>query len=226
MLIRGQGINQHENNFSGEVTTAFSMDYLLYLPEGYETEESVDWPLLVFLHGSGERGNNLEKVKVHGPPKLISRGEKLPFVVLSPQCMDGYDWNAEELHVLIKSVADAYNIDEKRIYVTGLSMGGSGSWDLAMAHPDYYAAIVPVCGRVDRNYAQRAAELQDMPIWVFHGAMDDVVPVSTAAIMVNELHKLGNPVKFTIYPDANHDSWTETYSNPEVYKWLLDQKRK
>ncbi|MDY0344637.1 MAG: prolyl oligopeptidase family serine peptidase [Lentimicrobium sp.] len=212
--------------FSGEVVKTFTIDYLLYQPKGNNVDGNTQWPLLVFLHGSGERGGDLEKVKVHGPPMLISMGEKFPFFVLSPQCPEGIDWDTESLHALIRQVVSTYNIDERRVYVTGLSMGGRGTWDLAFAHPDYYAAIAPVCGPVDRNYGERASELKEMAIWVFHGAMDNVVPIAPAAMLVNELHKAGSQAKFTIYPDANHNSWTETYNNPQLYEWLLKQKRR
>lgn len=225
LITSAQDDPQEALKFSGETVKKFTLDYLLYQPEGYNANGSIQWPLLVFLHGSGERGSDLERVKMHGPPMLIAMGEKFPFVVLSPQCPAGTDWDAETLHSLIQQIVSTYKIDERRVYVTGLSMGGRGTWDLAFAYPDYYAAIAPVCGPVDRNYEERAAELKGMPVWVFHGAMDDVVPIAPAAILVNELHKAGNQAKFTIYPDANHNSWTETYSNPKLYEWLLQQKR-
>lgn len=182
--------------------------------------------MLVFLHGSGERGNDLEKVKVHGPPKLIAQGRPMPFVVLSPQCPSNTDWDSETLFALIKQVVSRYRVDEKRVYLTGLSMGGAATWDLAMAYPDYFAAIAPICGPVNRNYPAMATKLKDLPVWAFHGAMDDVVPVSGAAAMIKRLQDLGKPARIVIYPDANHDSWTITYEDPELYKWLLEQARK
>jgi predicted peptidase len=104
-------------------------------------------------------------------------------------------------------------------------MGGWATWDLAMAYPGYFAAIAPICGRIDRNYPERAAELKDMPIWVFHGAQDNIVPIQGAENMVKRLQEAGNPVKFTVYPDAGHDSWTETYNNPELYRWFMEHHR-
>lgn len=211
---------------SGETVKSFTFNYLLYQPEDYGVDGNIQWPLLVFLHGSGERGDNPEKVKVHGPPMLISMGKQFPFFVLSPQCPEGQDWDVEALHALIGQVVSSYGIDERRVYVTGLSMGGGGTWDLAFAHPDYYAAIAPVCGPVNRNHRERAGTLKDLAIWAFHGAMDNVVPLAPAAILVNELHQAGNQAEFTIYPDANHNSWTRTYNNPLLYEWLLKQKRR
>ncbi|GAB1405424.1 prolyl oligopeptidase family serine peptidase [Lentimicrobium sp.] len=224
--LTAQNLSQQAHKYTGRYTKPYSLNYLLYQPEQYIKDKGGEWPLLVFLHGSGERGADLEKVKVHGPPMLIAGGRQFPFFVLSPQCPEGQDWDAEALHTLIGYIVDNYPIDEKRVYLTGLSMGGKGVWDLAFAHPDDYAAIVPVCGRVDRNYADRAAELGDMAVWVFHGAMDDVVPIAPAARMVNKLQEAGNKAKFTIYPEAGHDSWTDTYNNPLLYEWLLEQKCK
>lgn len=217
---------QHEGSFEGTVTRDVAMKYLLYVPNDYESDPDKEWPMIVFLHGSGERGNDLEKVKVHGPPKLIAQGKPMPFVVLSPQCPSNADWDTETLIALVKQVASRYRVNEKRVYLTGLSMGGAATWDLAMAYPEYFAAIAPVCGPVNRNYPAKAAELKNLPIMAFHGAMDDVVPVSGAAVMIKTLQDIGNPARIVIYPDANHDSWTATYENPELYKWFMQQERK
>lgn len=216
---------QHEGSFTGTVIRQVSLNYLLYLPESYDPDKDKTWPLLVFLHGSGERGNDIEKIKVHGPPKLIEAGQHFPFIVLSPQCPDKRDWDAETIYALVKNIAGRYMVDENRIYVTGLSMGGWATWDLAMAYPGYFAAIAPVCGRIDRNYPRRADELKSIPVWAFHGAADDVVPVTDAAKMIRLLQDAGGNARITIYPGANHDSWTETYNNPELYEWLLKQSR-
>ena len=173
-------------------------------------------------------GSDLEKVKVHGPPKLIEQGMKFPFLVLSPQCPDSTDWDTETLFALIRHIASEYSVNEKMIYVTGLSMGGWATWDLAMAHPDYFAAIAPVCGLVNRNYPSRAAEIRSLPVWAFHGAADDVVPIDGTANMIKVLKECGNDAKFTIYPLANHDSWTETYNNPDFTSgfWLKAKRLK
>lgn len=224
LSINAQNV-QLEGAFKGTVTRNVTMDYLLYLPEEFESNTDKQWPLLVFLHGSGERGNDLEKVKVHGPPKLIAQGMTMPFVVLSPQCPSDTDWDTETLFTLIKQIASRYRVDEKKVYLTGLSMGGAATWNLAMAYPYYFAAIAPVCGPVNRNYPARADDLKDLPIMAFHGAMDDVVPISGAAAMIKRLQELGSTARIVIYPDANHDSWTTTYENPELYKWFMKQTR-
>lgn len=216
---------QKKGSFTGTVTRQVSLDYLLYLPRDYNFKEAEQWPLLLFLHGSGERGNDLSKVEVHGPPKLIAAGRQFPFIVVSPQCPDLQDWDTEALYALVQDIVKKYRVDKKRIYVTGLSMGGWATWDLAMAYPDYFAAIAPVCGVVDRNYYRRAEELKQLPIWAFHGAADEIVPVKDAAKMIGRLQEIGGNAKITIYPAAGHDSWTETYNNQELYDWLLKQRR-
>jgi predicted peptidase len=197
-----------------------TMNYLIYLPKDYDQKES--WPLLLFLHGAGERGDDLELVKVHGPPKLIAQGKEFPFIVVSPQCPDGKHWQAVELAALLDEICEKHKVDEDRIYVTGLSMGGFGTWALAAYQPERLAAILPICGGGERFWARNIAEL---PAWVFHGAKDEAVPLERSEQMVEALQKAGAEVKFTVYEDVAHDSWTQTYENPEVYEWLLQQKR-
>ena len=177
----------------------------------------------MFLHGIGECGEDLQKVKTHGPPKLVEQGKEFPFILVSPQCPEGSWWSDNVLDGLLKELEEKYNVDKNRIYVTGLSMGGYGTWSLAMEYPHRFAAIAPVCGG---GNVRTVCKLKDMPIWVFHGAKDNVVPIAESQKLVDALKKCGNDVKFTIYPEANHDSWTETYKNPELYKWLLSHSLK
>lgn len=211
MKISGQQTNQSFD----------SVNYLLYLPEGYSLKDK-EWPLLLFLHGSGERGADLELVKRHGPPKLIEEGKRFPFIVVSPQCPAGKRWSVDTLMNFTNYLLSAYPVDKNRVYLTGLSMGGQGTWSFATAHPDIFAALLPICGRTEPG---KAEALKEMPIWVFHGAKDDIISIKYSEDMVNALKKYDAPVKFTIYPEAGHDSWTETYSNQKVYKWLVKQHR-
>jgi predicted peptidase len=201
-------------------TVEVQMSCLLYLPKGYEQQES--WPLLLFLHGSGERGDDLELVKKHGPPKLIAAGKDFPCIVVSPQCPKERRWEPIELIALLNDLGEKYRVDGNRIYVTGLSMGGFGTWQLASYAPDRLAAIAPICGGGEKYWVKQFAQL---PVWAFHGAKDTGVPLERSQVMVDELKKNGGNPKLTIYPEAGHDSWTETYDNPELYKWLLEQKR-
>jgi len=204
------------------------LNYLLYVPRDYHKKPDFRWPLLLFLHGIGERGDDLELVKKHGIPKIAEERD-FPFVAISPQCPLHSMWTMEldTLHALITEATQIYNIDRSRIYLTGLSMGGFGAWHLAEAYPELFAAVVPICGGAVPmiGFPERIKVLKDTPVWVFHGAKDDAVPLKNSEDLVDVLRKHNGNVRFTVYPDAGHDSWTETYDNPELYKWLLKQKR-
>ncbi len=203
-----------------ERTIKITMSYLVYLPKEYDQKEA--WPLMLFLHGAGERGSNLDLVKLHGPPKLIAAGKEFPFIVVSPQCPEGKWWDSVELAALLDEITEKYKVDRDRIYVTGLSMGGFGTWSLAAYQPNRFAAIVPICGGGEPFLTML---FPHVPAWVFHGAKDPVVPLERSEKMVEAMKKFGGKVKFTVYPDARHDSWTQAYNDPELYKWLLEQKR-
>ena len=198
-----------------------TLHFLLRLPADYAKQADQKWPLVLFLHGSGERGSDLNKVKVHGPPKLAAAGKDLPYVLVSPQCPDGSRWNSAELVKLVDHVANTYRVDSKRLYVTGLSMGGAGTWSLITAHPEKFAAAIPICGRGD---VEAAPKLAKMPIRVFVGGKDAERTVQNCQEMTAALKKAGGDAEFKIYPDLPHDCWTVTYDNPEVWKWLLAQK--
>ncbi len=199
-----------------------TLKYLLYLPEGYKKRKSA-WPLLIFLHGAGERGNRLKKIMSHGPPKLVEAGKKFPFILASPQCPKGEQWDVNLLNLWLEELIDCWRIDRSRIYLTGLSMGGYGCWAWAMKYPHRFAALAPICGWGD---VRRVEALKEIPVWAFHGAADPVVPVEKSQELVKRLRKIGGKVQLTIYPDKGHDSWSETYDNPELYRWLLRQRRK
>jgi len=203
-----------------ERTIKVTLDYLMYLPKDYDQKES--WPLLLFLHGAGERGEHLDRVKIHGPPKLIAAGKEFPFIVVSPQCPNDRRWEPFELSALLDEIVEKYKVEKERIYVTGLSMGGFGTWSLAAFSPDRFAALVPICGGGDPMVARR---ISHVAVWVFHGAKDPGVPLERSEKMVEALKKAKGNVKFTVYPEAGHDSWTEAYNDPELYNWLLQQKR-
>lgn len=198
-----------------------TLDYWLYLPDDYANQEK--WPLLLFLHGAGERGDDLEMVKVHGPPKLIEKeGKKFPCLVVSPQCPENRWWEPLELVALIDDLCAKHKVDRDRIYCTGLSMGGFGTWALAARIPERLAAIAPICGGGEPYWAGRC---KNVPMWVFHGANDTAVPLARSEQMVEAVKNAGGNARFTVYPDAGHDSWTETYENPAFYEWLFAQKR-
>jgi len=212
-----------QKKFSFNIT--FQMEYLLFLPESYAQSTNQKFPLILFLHGAGERGSNLDSVKRHGIPKIVETNPDFPFIAVSPQCPED-SWWTSELHTingLIEEVVEKYQVDTSRIYLTGLSMGGFGTWSLASMYPERFAAIAPVCGGGEVRQILRS--LVEMPIWTFHGQKDDVIPLSRSEEIVTALKKHGSSIKFTIYPEAGHDSWTKTYDNPELYKWFLKHSR-
>jgi predicted peptidase len=195
--------------------------YWLYLPANHDGKAKL--PLLLFLHGSGERGDNLEAVKKHGPPKVCEAQADWPFITVSPQCEKEKRWDAAVLVKLVDHVAAQQKADESRLYVTGLSMGGSGTWSIIAKYPDKFAAAVPMCGRGNEAAADK---LTSLPIWIFHGAKDTGSPVSLSQTMFDAIKKAGSEkIKFTIDPDAGHDCWTKAYGDPELYKWLLEQHK-
>ncbi len=196
--------------------------YWQYLPDHYASDTAARFPLLLFLHGGGEVGNDLKLVKKHGLPKLIAQGQSFPFVLVAPQNPRDQLWDdALVLAVLDRTMA-TQRIDPDRVYLTGMSRGGFGTWRLAIQHPERFAAIVPVCGGGVPDYVKR---IKDVPVWAFHGAKDRVIPLSRTVAMVEALLAAGGTVKLTVYPEAGHDSWTETYDNPALYEWLLMQSR-
>jgi len=209
----------HEDE--AQVMRQAPMPHLLYLPPGYGRDgDNKRWPVVLFLHGRGESGQNLELVKTHGPPKLVSQGKQFPFILVSPQTDHG--WNAAELGRLLDHIESHHAVDRSRRYVTGLSMGGFGTWSVLSAFPDRFAAAVMICGGGDPTHAAR---LQDTPIWLFHGDKDTVVPASRSQAIADALKAADGNVRFTVYSGVGHDSWTDTYNNPEVYQWMLAQRR-
>lgn len=207
-----------------QVATTFveKTGYLLYLPEQYRADTTKRWPLVMFLHGSGESGEDIEKVKMHGPPKMAANGKSFPFILVSPQAAIASGWDIDKLYRLIQEIKKNYRVDASRVYLTGLSMGGFGTFSLAMKYPQEFAAIAPVCGGGDTNNAWK---LRNIATWCFHGAEDDVVPPSASINMVNAARKYNPNIKLTLYENTNHNSWDTTYNNPAFYDWLLAQKK-
>ncbi len=193
-------------------------NYLLFVPDVKPTNGQ--YPLLLFLHGSGERGNDLNLLKKHGPPSFLDDTTDFPFVVVSPQCPKNRNWDTQNLLTLLDHIESTLPIDKNKIYVTGLSMGGFATWNLAQAAPERFAAIAPICGG---GNLERLCIMRDVPTWVFHGAKDTAVPFEESDRLVKQLNEYGSEVKYTLYPDLGHDSWTETYQNQKLYSWLLSK---
>ncbi len=230
------------------IKSGLNYNYLVYLPPSYEIQDE-PMPLMFFLHGAGERGSNMELVKVHGPPKIVENPSmkkslfgdaEFPFILVSPQCPAGGWWENEPLLKVVNEVLENYAVDLSKIYITGVSMGGFGSWSFASEHPELIAAALPIAGggdvfnwsiksyasNVDNLKAADANNLVDIPVWAFHGDSDTVVPIELDQEIVDQITELGGDVQFKVYPGAGHvDSWTQTYNNPDIYPWLLSKQK-
>jgi predicted peptidase len=222
---------QKPQAFQRKITKTISTDYLLFLPEGYEPRGKKRWPLMLFLHGAGERGNDLKKVTDHGPPKIVKSKPAFPFILVSPQCSQDEVWSDEMLLSLLDEVTRKHRVDAKRVYLTGLSMGGYGTWSLGLKYPERFAAIAPICGGGETIHVlltsrKKSAALKSLGVWAFHGAKDPTVAVEESERMIAALKKAGaKDVELTVYPEAQHDSWSQTYNNQTLYDWFLKHKR-
>lgn len=196
--------------------------YLIFIPK-IEGQKSKGLPLLIFLHGSGERGTDIEKVKVHGPPKLVLTRPDFPFVTVSPLLEAEGDWDVGKLDAMLAQVRRKVHVDPARIYLTGLSRGGHATWRWAAERPELFAAIAPIAGRGD---VTQACGLKDMPVWAFHGDKDNVVAPEGSSIMVDAINACGGSARLTMYSNVGHDSWTRAYDDPALYAWLLAQRKR
>ncbi|OXB07299.1 phospholipase [Flavobacterium plurextorum] len=203
------------------VVTNYELGYVLHKPLNIKEKK----PLIVFISGDGEKGTDLEKVKINGPLKYL-KTHQLDAYVLASQCKEDENWDIESIYQLILKIQKENKIDSERIYVTGLSSGGWASWNLAFAHADLFAANVPVAGFVDLIQLEKACEIANIPTRIYHGLLDDVVNVNYAITIYKELKKCNaKDVQLTIFDNAGHDSWTRVYDNPEIYDWMFKQKK-
>lgn len=196
--------------------------YLLYLPKNYLGNGSEKFPLLLFLHGSGERGTNIELVKKNGTPGFVETLEDFPFILITPQCPEEEIWDNERLMAVLNEVIEKYPVDTTRIYCTGLSMGGYGTFALAASYPWRFAAIAPVCGG---GFPLTAQKLKNIPVWAFHGDVDPVIPPSESQKMVEAINFFGGNAKLTLYPGIGHNAWDLAYSDSTLYRWFLQHKK-
>ena len=205
---------------------AFDIGYYVYLPSGFD--KSKKFPMIVFLHGAGERGNGKDElplVNVNGLSKYASEGMEIPAILLCPQCPKDITWNniVFELKSLIDETADEYGADKDRISLTGLSMGGFGTWEMGMSFPNFFSALAPVCGG---GLEWRAGLIGKTPVWAFHGDKDDVVPPERSYEMVDAVKfRGGGKPRLTIFHGVGHASWDDAYLTTKVIEWLIKQVR-
>jgi len=224
-----------------------TLPYRILLPENYDATKK--YPLILFLHGAGERGNDNEKQLIHSSKLFLKPDirKDYPAIVVFPQCPENSFWanldfkteNGKRtfafradgdptiamklVQELLQKLMNDYPVNRKRIYVTGLSMGGMGSFEIVRRNPKLFAAAMPICGGAEPS---TAPALKKVNWWVFHGAKDDVVPPANSEKMVAALKEVKASVKFTLYPDANHNSWDPAFAEPEFLKWMFGQRRK
>lgn len=204
-----------------EIVEKHELAYALHIPANTKEKK----PLIIFLHGSGEKGTDIEKVKTHGPLKYLKTHE-LDSYILAPQCPENEYWNEEVLYRLILKIQKENNIDNSRIYLTGLSMGAWGAWNLAFAHPETFAALVPIAGYVDRVPMIENCKIKHIPTQIFHGELDDVVNMDYSISIYKKLKTCNANVQLTLFDDAGHDSWSKVYDNQDIYDWMFKQKKK
>jgi predicted peptidase len=199
-----------------------ALDYLVYLPADYDKDKSKQWTLVIFLHGAGERGSNVQLVRKNGLTQTLEQRGTIPYVMVAPQCPANTGWNVGTLDKLLDQVLADYRVDKKRIVLTGLSLGGFGTWSWSTEHPERFAGLVPICGG---GKTAQATALKGMPIWAFHGDADSVVKFATGQAIVDAAKAAGADIKFTVYPGVGHNSWGKAYAEPELEAWILARKK-
>jgi predicted esterase len=217
----GLAPGKHARTFNRYLQRGQSCLYWITLPKGYDKEVK-KWPMIIYLHPSSLQGHDLSMVRTPIPPDIDEIKKDFPFVVLTPQCPDEYDaWPSDLVVELVDEMVKHYNVDARRVYVTGFSLGGRGSWSVAVDHPEVFSAIVPVAGSY--GHPERISRIKDVPVWVFHGDSDRLLMIDPVRDMVQDLKQSGGNVRFTIYKGAGHGIAGRVYRTKELYEWLLKQ---
>ena len=201
----------------------FNFGYVKYLPR--DCDESKKYPLVIFLHGAGERGDDLDHAMRHGYMKYVrEEGKEYPFIFVAPQCPNGKYWGCytESLLAFIDYVTETLSVDTDRIYLTGLSMGGTGTWMTAMAAPEKFAAIAPICGS---GIVWNGGCLSRLPIFIYHGDCDDIVPITESIGMLRAVNKNGGKAQMKICYGVGHNAWDYAYTDEALIEWLLSQHK-
>ena len=234
---------------TAEIDQSLKVNCLLYLPSDYYFQPEKTWPLILFLHGGGEAGTDLEKLKQTGLPEILVGKDDFPFIVVSPQIpappehqdpatmydiegyLNSYGWKqrTKMLSLLVDELIATLQVDPRRIYLTGISLGGFGTWAYLLKEPDRFTAAIPIAGGyhfTDFELPENLCLLKDLPIWVFHGDKDSAVQYQLSEILVNGLKACGSvEVKFTLVPDGEHDVWSDAYADPLLWDWLLSKAK-
>ena len=210
---------------SVDMNRSHQLKYLIYLPKDYLTKK---YPLVLFLHGAGERGTNLKDIEIHGLPKLVRNGKKFPFIIIAPQCPLNLWWSdplpVDLLSKLVSDIVMKYGIHKNNVFCTGLSMGGYGTLALSIKNPKLFSAIIPICGGMDIKNFFDILNLKDLPIWLFHGDKDEVIPLENSQSIYKVLKPVNKNIKLTVYKGVDHNSWDRAYDDNELYKWMLSHK--
>lgn len=202
-----------------------SIQYMLIFPANYTKTEN-QWPLIFFLHGSSLRGENLDLVKEYGPTWIAEQRPDFPFVVLAPQCPEGDDWvnKSDILIALLDDVLKKYRIDQNRVYLTGVSLGGRGAWSLASHYPEYFAALAPLAAASQSIPTSWNKQVLAIPVWAFHGEKDPIVPLKNDEAFIDALRNQGGTPRFTILPGQGHNI-AGVYKSQKLYDWFLSNTR-
>lgn len=203
--------------------THFNFKFVKYLPRDYD--ETKKYPMVFFLHGAGERGNDLDVASRHGYMKYVrEEGKEYPFIFIAPQCPEGKYWGCyiESLIAFLDYICESLPIDMDRVYLTGLSMGGTGTWMLAMAEPERFAAIAPICGSGIYWYGE---VLINTPVYMYHGDCDEIVPITESVNMLNSINKRGGNAQLKICYGVGHNAWDIAYDGDELMNWMLAQRK-
>lgn len=211
-----------EQPLASHAVTAAPLPYWVEFPPSLRLNAGRKWPTLIFLHGAGQRGVPPAELATYEGVCLANHYRPDTFLAIAPVCPVETWWVPRAIDKLITTLIARYPVDESRIYLTGMSMGGYGCWEMAAAYPERFAAIVPLCGGGD---PETVARFKEVPIWAFQGARDDLVPKEKSRTMVEALQQIGGRVRYTEYPEADHNCWTPAYHTAELYDWMLQQVR-